>query len=177
MPGCQQFLPSIPTLSRRQFRSKTFKSRWPKRRGACVGVSPFWSHPDVLEFTLKGYSVRGRVRQSPLDEDELVSVEQTKRRDEQRERPTKEKVRRVTESEKSGTRKEGESRNSGAQALYDDGGFARKSQCSATPTARIRCCPCTSRPPLLRDRSLDPSSPGPFRVADISKNRFIIRRW
>lgn len=28
----------------------------------CVRVSPFWSHPDVLEFTLKGYSAR-RVRQ------------------------------------------------------------------------------------------------------------------
>lgn len=24
----------------------------------CVRVSPFWSHPDVLEFTLKGYSGR-----------------------------------------------------------------------------------------------------------------------
>lgn len=29
-------------------------------------------------------------------------------------------------------------RNSRAQALYDDGGFARKSQCNATPSARIR---------------------------------------
>lgn len=60
--------------------------------------------------------------------------------------------------EREGGEKEGRGEIAGAQALYDDEGFARKSQCSATPSARIRIpSSILAYPLLLRDRFVDPS--------------------
>lgn len=54
--------------------------------------------------------------------------------------------------EREGGKREGRGEIAGAQALYDDGGFARKSQCSATPSARIRC-PCSFFNPRISSPS------------------------
>lgn len=96
----------------------------------CVRVSPFWSHPDVLEFTLKGYSAR-----------ESPSARRTRETEKERGRRERGEGRgRIYGAKGKGIeRGEGRSEIAGAQALYDDGGFARKSQCSATSSARIRC--------------------------------------
>jgi len=88
---------------------------------------PFWSHPNVLEFTLERVQLGWRPDRSegPVESARSSSpVEAEKLREMVGKENSRVKWQRV--------------RNSRAVALYDDGSFTRKSQCSATVLAACR---------------------------------------
>ncbi|TGZ55909.1 hypothetical protein DBV15_06054 [Temnothorax longispinosus] len=90
---------------------------------------PFWSHPNVLEFTLKGSSLGCGDQIGARGPVESARSSST--------RVGAEKLRGMGVGKENSRVKWRRVRNSRAVALYDDGGFTRKSQCSATVLARL----------------------------------------
>lgn len=132
---------------------------------------PFWSHPNVLEFTLKGCS-RGGDQIGPRGPVEGARSSST---------AEAEKLRGMGVGKENSRVKWRRVRNSRAVALYDDGSFTRKSQCTATVLAACRNVhPLTFSvqlsAPIFRRVILNPPVYEAVRRAKIPKNSFIIAR-